>query len=145
MRRAELLRSKRLHALLGRFFLILIGLFSVCWAIITFPVFWSDARLDYTADRILDGEQFKSETLQNLLANAASAERTWPRPEALRSAAIIQLRFESRKAEGATPLGSVPDQLSLGGSVRRSLSAAPADSFLWLALFRLEPMQVNYR
>src|ERR1700730_1847024 len=118
MRRAELLRSKRLHALLGRFFLILIGLFSVCWAIITFPVFWSDARLDYTADRILDGEQFKHAILQILLANAGSAERTWPRPEALRSAPIIRHRLaeQSRKTEGATPLGPMLDQLGVAES-----------------------------
>src|ERR1700730_15184620 len=121
MRRAELLRSKRLHALLGRFFLISIGLFSVCWSIITFPVFWSDARLDYTADRILDGEQFKREILQILLANADSGERTWPRPESLRSAAIIRLRLneQSSDTECDVPLGQVVHHFGLAESIRR--------------------------
>jgi hypothetical protein len=146
MRRAEPLRSERLYAVSGRFFLISIGLFSVCWAIITFPVFWSDARLDYTADRILDGETFKREVLQILLADASSAERTWPRPEALRSAAIIRLQLaeQSNKAEGPTPLDPTVDQLGMAESIRRSLSASPADSFLWLALFRLERMKGDH-
>jgi hypothetical protein len=143
MQRAEPLRSERLYAVSGRFFLISIGLFSVCWSIITFPVSWSDARLDYTADRILDGEQFKREILQNLLADAGSAERTWPRPEALRSAAVIRLRLaeQANKAEGARPLGAIFDQLGVAASIQRSLSAAPADPFLWLALFRSKRMK----
>jgi hypothetical protein len=39
----------------------------------------------------------------------------------------------------AEPLGPILDQL--GASIRRSLSAAPADPLLWLALFRLKRMK----
>jgi hypothetical protein len=141
MRSAAPGRSERLYAVSGRIVLISVGLFSVCWAIITFPVFWGDAGLGYTADRILNGEQFKREILQILLADADSAERTWARPEALRGAAIIRLRLAEQAsiAEGSKPLVPILDQL--GASIRRSLSAAPADPLLWLALFRLKRMK----
>lgn len=127
-----------LYATLGRVVLISMGVLSVWWGIVTFPVFWRDARLDHTADSIIDGEEFKREILQTLLADADSAETAWARPEALRSAAIIRVRL-AEQASIARPLGPIIDQL--GASVRRSLSAAPADPFLWLALFWSKAMK----
>ena len=82
--------GQRLFAALSRVVLISIGVFSVWWGMSTFPVFWRDARLDHTADSIINGEQFKREILQTLLADADSRTRAWARPEALRSAAIIR-------------------------------------------------------
>jgi hypothetical protein len=133
-----------LDAALGRVVLISIGVLSVWWGIVTFPVFWRDARLDSTADNIIDDEEFKRENLQTLLADADFAERAWIRPEALRSAAIIRLRLaeEASIPENSDPLGPIIDQL--GASVRRSLSAAPADPFLWLALFWSKTMKGDY-
>jgi hypothetical protein len=126
---------ERLFAAFSRLFLISIGVFSLCWAAITFPVFWNDARLDYVADRILDGERFKPETLQLVLAGAGSVKTSWPRPEAIRSAAIIRLRLAE---ESTVPKDPAITEFTVAQSIRRSLSAAPADSFLWLELFRLE-------
>jgi hypothetical protein len=119
----------------SRFLLISIGLFSIWWGISTFPVFWQDFRLDHAADDILDGQEFKPEILQTLLADADSAARAWTRPKALRSAAIIRFRLAEDASEPKTsaPLGPIIDQLAT--SVRRSLSAAPADPYLWFALF----------
>lgn len=138
-------RSGQWHyAALCRVALISIGVFSVWWGMSTFPVFWRDARLDNTADSILDGEPFKREILQTLLADADSAERAWARPEALRSAAIIRLSLaeQASLAENSKPLGPIIDQL--GASVRRSLSAAPADPLLWLALFLSKTMKDDW-
>jgi hypothetical protein len=129
-----------LFAAMSRVVLISIGVFSVWWGIITFPVFWRDARLDYTADRVLNGEEFKRAILQTLLADADSAERARARPAALRSAAIIRLSLAERASvENPKPLGPIIDQLD--ASVRRSLSAAPAEPLLWLALFSLKRMK----
>jgi hypothetical protein len=130
-----------LFAAISRVVLISIGMFSVWWGMSTFPVFWRDARLDHTAGSVLDGEEFKPEILQTLLADADSAERAWARPEALRSAAIIRLGLaeQASLAENSKPLGPIIDQL--GASIRRSLSAAPADPLLWLALFKLKRMK----
>jgi hypothetical protein len=143
MRSAAANRAERLYAAFGRLVLIFIGVFAVLWGIITFRTFWRDTSLDLTADQILNGERFKSEILQNLLASADSAERTWPRPEALRSAAVIRLRLaeQTSQTEGSKSLGPLFEKFDVAGSVERSLSAAPADPFLWLALFRLQSMK----
>lgn len=58
--------------LLGRVVLISIGVRSVWWGIATFPVFWRAAGLEHTADSIIDGEEFKREILQTVLADADS-------------------------------------------------------------------------
>jgi hypothetical protein len=110
------------------------GMFSVWWGVSTFPIFWRDALLDHTAHSIINGEQFKREILQNLLADNDS-ERPWARPEALSSAAIVRFGLAEQASidEPSKPFGPIFDQL--GASIRRSLSVAPADSFLWLALF----------
>ncbi len=138
-------RSRKwLYVASSRFILISIGVFSIWWGIYTFPVFWRDSRLDHAADNILEGETFKRETLQSLLADVDSAERVWVRPEVLRSAAIIRLRLaeQGTSVKRAKPSGPVIDQLA--ASIQRSLSAAPADPFLWLALFWAKTMTDNW-
>ena len=126
--------GQRLLAALSRAVLMATGMFSVWWGISTFPIFWHDARLEHTAYAITNGGQFKREVLQNLLADA-DLDKSWVRPEALRSAAIVRFGLVDQAiiAEKQKPPGPVVDQLE--ASIRRSLSAAPADSFLWLALF----------
>jgi hypothetical protein len=125
----------------SRFFLISIGLISIWWGISTFPVFWQDSRLVHAADDILDGEEFKREILQTLLADSYSAERAWSRPEALRSVAIIRLRLaeNASETENSDSLGRVMDQFE--SSARRSLSVAPADPYLWFALYWSKAMK----
>ncbi len=110
------------------------GVFSVWWGISTFPIFWHDARLEHMAYAITNGRQFKREVLQNLLTDA-DLDKSWVRPEALRSAAIVRfgLADQAILAEKQKPPRPLVDQLE--ASIRRSLSAAPADAFLWLALF----------
>ena len=63
---------------MSRGVLISIGAFSVWWGMRTVPVFWKDARLDHTAENILDGEMFKPEILQTLLADAEFRENLGP-------------------------------------------------------------------
>ena len=75
--------GQRLLAALSRVVLMATGMFSVWWGVSTFPIFWRDARLEHTAYSLINGEQFKPEVLQNLLADA-DLDKTWTRPEALR-------------------------------------------------------------
>lgn len=114
--------------------LLAVGTFSVWWGVKTFPVFWQDAGLDHTAESILNGERFKPEDLRTDLAAATSEQRTWTRPEALRSVAILQLSLvEQQVTDNGEPPNSDVNQLQ--AFVRRSLSATPADPMLWLVLF----------
>jgi hypothetical protein len=135
--------GQRLLAALSRVVLMATGMFSVWWGVSTFPIFWHDARLEHTAHSLINGELFKPEVLQNVLADA-ELEKTWTRPEALNSAAIVRFGLAeqtTRAAESDTAPSLLVDQLE--ASVRRSLSASPADSFLWLALFLSSRMKAD--
>ena len=67
-----------LFAALSRGVLLSIGMFSVWWGASTFPIFWSDARLDHTADGIINGEEYKREILQTLLDDAEFGKEPGP-------------------------------------------------------------------
>ena len=97
--------GQRLLAALSRVVLMATGMFSVWWGISTFPIFWHDARLEHTAYAITNGGQFKREVLQNLLADA-DLDKSWVRPEALRSAAIVRFGLVDQAiiAESRSPL-----------------------------------------
>ncbi|GEM_PF-1823501 len=131
---AKGLLGAKLFANLTQGFLISIGAFSVWWGISTYPIFWHDSRLEHAADSIINGERFKTEILQALLASS-DPEPAWARPETLRSIAIIQLSLVEQAifAEKSKPSAPVINQLST--SIRRALSAAPADPLLWIMLF----------
>lgn len=134
MRSAATGRSERLYVVSGRLVLISIGMFSACWCIITFPVFWRDARLDLMADRILDGEQFKHEILQIVLADADSAESTRARPEASEALQSFGFDLPNKPAKMKAPSLLAPYSIN---SVWLSLSDAicqrlrPIHSFGW--------------
>ena len=97
--------GQRLLAALSRVVLMATGMFSVWWGITTFPIFWHDARLEHMAHALINGEQFKPEILQNLLADA-ELDKTWARPEALSSAAIVRfgLAEQAIRAGKRSPL-----------------------------------------
>jgi hypothetical protein len=118
-----------------RLVLISIGAFSIWWGVTTLPIFWRDSRVEQVADRVLDDEEFKPEVLEALLADADSGDAFLARPQFLTSVAIIRLKLVELAGgeENAKPNGPLLDQLAR--SVRRALTVAPADSYLWLALF----------
>jgi hypothetical protein len=118
-----------------RLVLISIGAFSIWWGVTTLPIFWRDSRVEQVADRVLGGEKFKPEVLEALLADADSVDAFRARPRFLTSVAIIRLKLVelASSEENAKPNGPLLDQLA--GSVRRALTVAPADPYLWLALF----------
>ena len=67
------------------------------------------------------------------------------RPAALRSAAIIQLRM-LEVAASANDRQHLDEQFkSLGNVIRSSLSCAPADPFLWLALYSVEITENGFK
>ena len=91
------------------------------------------------ARQIIAGDPFKVETLAQQLPIIDSIKSSaYCRPAALRSAAIIQLRMLEVSAS-ANDRQHLDEQFkSLGNVIRSSLSCAPADPFLWLALYSVE-------
>jgi hypothetical protein len=127
------------YIILARSFTVILGGLAVWWGITGFPVYWQDSSIERMASRIIAGDQFKFETLAQQLPTIDGIERSANcRPAALRSATIIRLRM--LEIEAAEKDGRQLDEhfKSLTNAVQRSLSCAPADPFLWLALYLVE-------
>lgn len=137
---ASTLWAERLVGAVSRAVLISMGTFAAWWGVWTFPIFWHDARLEHLGHKIINGEQFKPEILREALSNA-DFEKTWPRPELLTRAAIVRfgLAEQTSISDNDNSHGDIRDELD--STVRRSLSVAPSDAFLWLALFVSERMK----
>ena len=122
--------------LLARTFLVTLGCIAVWWGISELPFFWQGSVIKRIATQIIAGDSFKIETLAQQLPSIDSIEKSGScHPAALRSAAIIQLRMlEMARSENDRQR---PDEQSksVANLIRSSLSCAPADPFLWLALY----------
>ena len=126
------------YILLARSFVIILGCIGVAWGIVEIPVFWQDSSIERIATRIIAGDTFKVETLAQQLPITASIKSASCRPAALRSAAIIELRMMEIAGSANNRQNLDHQYKSLVDVIRRSLSCAPADPFLWLALYSVE-------
>ncbi len=127
------------YILLVRSCVVIIGSIAVSWGLIEFPIFWRDSSAERVAGQIISGDQFTTQTLTQQLSILSSTQNSnYCSPIALRSAAIIQLRM----TEVSTPSDDYGDKqlTSLRDVIRSSLSCAPADPFLWLALYWVASM-----
>jgi hypothetical protein len=93
--------------------------------------------IERMATRIVRGDAYKAADLDRIsLASLGSLEaRYWPRARALRAATIIVLRRTEEAVYDARPTDIDAGMEALQRVLLRALSATPADSFLWLALF----------
>jgi hypothetical protein len=121
------------RALAVRIALITLGCLAVSWGIFVFPVFLRTQILSTTAAQITRGDRFSTNALNDLLATVNAAELDRPcNPASRHSAAVIRLRL----AEDSLNSPFASNYLyELRLSMLRSLSCAPADPFLWFALF----------
>jgi hypothetical protein len=125
------------YVALVRVICIIFGCTAFWWGIDVFPDFWRDSSIEHLADRVLDGDSFKPEIMAGQSPAMHRIESAgYCHPSALRSAAVIQLRI----VESLPPQsGQYEAELhSLLGLIRSSLSCAPADPFLWLALYAVD-------
>src|SRR5215469_868136 len=130
------------YVLLARSFTVFLGCFAVWWGIVGLPLYWQDSSIERIATQIIAGDPFKAETLAQQVPTIDSIEKSaYCRPAALRSAAIIQLRM----AEVAAAANDRKPLKSVSGVIRNSLSCAPADPFLWLALYSVEVTQNGFQ
>ena len=131
--------------LLARGFVIILGCIGVAWGIVEIPVFWQDSSIERIATQIIAGDTFKVETLAQQLPITASIKSASCRPAALRSAAIIELRMMEIAGSANNRQKLDHQYKSLVDVIRRSLSCAPADPFLWLALYSVEMSENRFR
>jgi hypothetical protein len=123
----------------ARVVLLVVGAVAIAWGGALLPGFWRQAALDRIATHIVHGEPFKLDALVALTPSLPAAGPAADcRAAAVRSAAIIRLRIaEATIAAGERSL--IDDRMrALDDGLRRSLACAPADPFLWLALYWVE-------
>jgi hypothetical protein len=129
------------YTLLVRSFFFILGCVAAWWGIVAFSVFWQQSSAERVASRIIAGYAFRANILgQQLPIIERSA---YCRPAAVQSAAIIRLRMVETAISNREHIVESLD--SLGNAVRRSLSCAPADPFLWLVLWWIENTQNGFR
>jgi hypothetical protein len=134
------------YIILVRGFVVILGCIAVWWGIIGFPVYWRDSSIYRIAIQIIAGDPFKIETLAQQLPMIDSIKKsTYCRPYALRSAAIIQLRMSEVEASKNDRQHLNEHLKSLANVIRSSLSCAPADPFLWLALYWVEVTENGFK
>src|SRR4051794_40667356 len=124
---------------------IALGLIGMGWGIADYSNLRREAVSSNIATRILAGDPFKSSILLNqasLLEQAQQAEGC--RPLEARSAALIRLRLAELSNDPSLTAGPVRSKIAVE-AIRHSLACSPADPFLWLVLYSLEPAaQLGY-
>ena len=133
------LAARQLAVISGRTLGLALGGAGIIWGVATFPAFRQQAPLEWIASRVVAGEPIKLDALAGLMATVKAAEQArYCRPDAVRSTAIIRLRFleETIRSGEVALIDSLMRELA--DSVRGSLSCAPADPFLWFVLYWLE-------
>ena len=133
------------YILLARSFVIILGCIGVAWGIVEIPVFWQNSSIERIATQIIAGDTFKVETLAQQLPITESIKSASCRPAALRSAAIIELRMMEIAALANNRQKLDHQYKSLVDVIRSSLSCAPADPFLWLALYSVEMTENRFK
>jgi hypothetical protein len=124
----------------------IVGLLAIGWGALALPIFVRQAPIERIAQRILSDEQFKFDELTARTAELDAIEQTpLCRPDGLRAAAVIRTRI-AEAAFGEGKQTAIDGLLSSEvAAIRQSLACAPADPFLWLALFAAENTQRGLR
>src|SRR6516162_3696618 len=118
---------------------MLVGLIGIAWGVSEFSALREESTIKKIADQILVGQVYKYDILLKQASLVAATENPKPcRPLTVRSAAVIRVRLAEISDNAA--LGSAPVRTNLAvDAIRQSLACSPADPFLWLALYALEP------
>ncbi len=128
-----------------RVLVIAIGLVGIVWGISEFSMFRRETTISNIAKRVIAGEPFKPEILLNQASLPEQVEKPATcRPLTLRSAAVVRLRI-AEISDNPSLAPALVRTNSAVDAIRNSLSCSPADPFLWLVLFALEPSaQLSY-
>lgn len=124
---------------LGRLLWCSLGVLAVVWSFLCLPVIWQQAPVSAAAKRIISGDSFTRDALDDIASKASGVSGSkWSHPSGLASAAIVQIRRLEQAIGDADQ--SVVDrrQAHLEAAIETALSKEPADPYLWLVLFWLE-------
>jgi hypothetical protein len=129
----------RISIVATRVFVLALGLMSVCWGGYAMAQLWTDSSLARPARFALMGAPFRNERLLEFLPALAVAEQARPcRPDARHAAAVLRVLVAEQAFAGRDTAGIDVRLAEARSAIRASLACAPADSFLWFALFWIE-------
>lgn len=122
-----------------------VGAAGLVWALLTLPASWSEFPVNQIADSVVRGETFPLNVLESQITVARRESNAgYCKPAIAHSAAILQLAILNQSFNASSP--SVDEDLeNARRSVISGLSCAPADSYLWFALFQIESLQSGFR
>lgn len=117
----------------------ILGLVGIAWGVFEFSPLRQESTIKIIADRILVGEIYKNEILLKQSSLVEPTQRPeLCRPVTVRSAAVIRIRLAEIADNAAIGPALVRTNIAID-AIRGSLACSPADPFLWLALYALEP------
>jgi hypothetical protein len=118
---------------------MLVGLIGIAWGVSEFSALREESTIKKIADRILVGDVYKYEILLKQVSLVETIQGPeLCRPLTVRSAAVIRIRLAEISDTAALGPALIRTNLAVD-AIRQSLACSPADSFLWLALYVLEP------
>jgi hypothetical protein len=119
--------------------IVLLGLVSASWGLITVTTSRDQPLLKRLTSQIIDGQPFSHAVLNSQISTLERVELAeYCEPVALRANAIIRLRIFEEVMSGTQ--GAVPEEplAHLKPALKHSLSCLPSDSFMWFVLVWLE-------
>jgi hypothetical protein len=121
-----------------------LGVAAIIWADIVGPMAWKYAFLEGIAIQVVRGENI-SNVEKNIPAidELERSEICWPK--AMHNGAIIRVRLVEVALENSEPRQLDIYAAAADSLIRKSLSCAPSDSFLWFALFWVENLRFGFR
>jgi len=122
-----------------RALLISLSLAGIIWSAVTLPGFWSAVPITQVGARILAGDRFKSEVLDEVRATMeASAVPIVQRGGLQFAEALIRLRIFEEAPGRKAPEEVDNDATVADDRLKSALALDPASSLLWLMLYSLE-------
>ena len=126
-------RATMRSSVLARIFCVFFGLSAMAWGLLSFPIFVTWSPMERTATKIVAGDQFKIEKLmRQMLEIEAAKQLSYCYSVARRSAAIIRFRIMEEAISTGEQTNIDPQMQPLNDLILKSISCAPADSFMWL-------------
>jgi hypothetical protein len=132
--------------LIAHFCFLGLGAAAIVWAIVIGPTAWRYAALEGLAAQAVRGENISSDAIEKNIPAIDLLQRSetcWPK--AMHNAAILRGRLVQVALENSDRRQFDASVAAADSLIRKSLSCAPSDSFLWFALFWVENLRFGLR
>lgn len=121
-----------------------LGLAGVAWSAITLPTFWRQLPLEQFANRIVRGETFPLDQLEEKLELYRGTGHLIPcGAAAAHDTSIVDLAIARGRVDASSAIDA--DLERSRRSLLNALSCLPSDSYLWFSLFQVESLRTGLR